>query len=429
MTVFDDIFNILLPNDPTHALFEFAHRIKRQHFLSLAVALCTMSTYAHVGQAGIGGINQVQVSNYSPIPKNTVIAQPQMLLLISDKHLNRPAFEITDDHRRGRQFEIVGHQCPIVALAFAACKDNVDLAKSLHKAFAHRNAIESRTAKPLDALPAAAVTQHIAAVIAQTSADAADGEVAIGLCNADIMPFTFFAGFDDTGAQIERIEQDRHVERVRNGRRHDRFGGQFGEFAKWQTQFTRVLSFDVEPGAPWYGDASIIETGLENHVAFGVCSARVQMDGSDRIHDFGIFERLCLVDDQEQPSVFLRAEPAEQIQGDLLYDQGFIPGGPPKKFAVIGPVGGVSEGPGQAIDRGAMADSKGHDQRPEVFPRLFGEVAFEGFEKTVQFFGNFADCNHTVSPTIIVCGYKCYRLKRPFLFGVNSYHDSDNRSV
>jgi hypothetical protein len=64
-----------------------------------------------------------------------------------------------------------------------------------------------------------------------------------------------------------------------------------------------------------------------------------------------------------------------------------------------------------------------------VFPGFLGEVLLERFEETLQFFRYFADCNHTASPTIFVCGYKCYRHQRPFLFGVSSYHDSENRSV
>ena len=429
MTVFDDIFNVLLPNGSTHAVFEFAHRLKRQHFVVLAVALCTMGLYAHVGQAGIGGVNQVQVSNYSPVPQNTVIAQPQMLLLVSDKHLNRPAFEITDDDGRGGQFEIVGHQRPIAALAFAACKDNVDFAKPLHNAFAHRNAIESCAAKAFDAVPAAAVTQHIAAVFPQTSADAADGKVAIGLGNGDIVPFTLFAGVDHGRAKIERIEQDRHVELFRKCRSGNGLGGEFRELTKRLTQFGGVFFFDIEPAAPWDGDASIIETGLEDHVAFGVGSTTVQMDSADGIHNIRILACLRLIDDQEHPPVFLRAQTSEHIQGDLLYDHRLVPDGPPKKLAVIGSVCRTSQGPGQPIDRGPMADGDGHDQGPEVLPGPLGEVAFERFEETLEFSRYFADCNHKASPTIIVCAYKCYRLKRPFLFGVYSYHDSENRSV
>ena len=306
-----------------------------------------MGLYAHVGQAGIDGVNQVQVSNYSPVSQNTVIAQPQMLLLVSDKHLNRPAFEITDDDGRGGQFEIVGHQRPIAALAFAACKDNVDFAKPLHNAFAHRNAIESCAAKAFDAVPAAAVTQHIAAVFLQTSADAADGKVAIG----HIVPFTLFAGVDHGRAKIERIEQDRHVELFRKCRSGNGLGGEFRELTKRLTQFGGVFFFDIEPAAQWDGDASIIETGLEDHVAFGVGSTTVQMDSAGGIHNIRILACLRLIDDQEHPPVFLRAQTSEHIQGDLLYDHRLVPDGPPKKLAVIGSVCRTSQGPGQPIDR------------------------------------------------------------------------------
>ena len=62
MTVFDNIFNILLPDYLVHGLFEFADRLKTQHFILLGLALCTLSFNAQVGQAGIGTIDQAQVS-------------------------------------------------------------------------------------------------------------------------------------------------------------------------------------------------------------------------------------------------------------------------------------------------------------------------------------------------------------------------------
>jgi hypothetical protein len=91
MTMFNDIFNRLLPNDLAHAIFEFTDRFKSQHFLGMMVlALCTLSLHAQVGQAGIGGIHQVQVSNHSLVPQDTVIRQPQLLFLILDQQLNLP---------------------------------------------------------------------------------------------------------------------------------------------------------------------------------------------------------------------------------------------------------------------------------------------------------------------------------------------------
>jgi hypothetical protein len=52
--------------------------------------LCTLGLQAHVGQAGIGAIHQVQVSDYSPAPQYAVSAQPQMLLFVLDQQFNLP---------------------------------------------------------------------------------------------------------------------------------------------------------------------------------------------------------------------------------------------------------------------------------------------------------------------------------------------------
>ena len=96
MTVFDNIVNIFLPDYLVHGLFDFADRLKTQHFIVFCLALCTLGLNTQVGQAGIGAINQAQVSCHCPVPQNAVIAQPQMLFLIFDQHFNRPAFEIVD---------------------------------------------------------------------------------------------------------------------------------------------------------------------------------------------------------------------------------------------------------------------------------------------------------------------------------------------
>ena len=94
MTMFDDIFNRLLPNHPAHAILQLTDRFKTQHFLGMMVlALCTRGFQAHVGQAGISGIHQVQVSNHSLVPQHAVIRQPQMLFLILDQQLNRPTLK------------------------------------------------------------------------------------------------------------------------------------------------------------------------------------------------------------------------------------------------------------------------------------------------------------------------------------------------
>ena len=49
MTVFDNIFDILLPDHLAQRLFEFADRFQSQHSILFRVALCTLGLYAQVG--------------------------------------------------------------------------------------------------------------------------------------------------------------------------------------------------------------------------------------------------------------------------------------------------------------------------------------------------------------------------------------------
>jgi len=81
MTDFDHIVHRLSPDRALQVGFELPNRRKRQHMFALVVALCTVGLETQVGQAGVGGIDQVQVSNHSPVPQHAVSAQPEMLLL------------------------------------------------------------------------------------------------------------------------------------------------------------------------------------------------------------------------------------------------------------------------------------------------------------------------------------------------------------
>ena len=70
MAVFDDIFDSLLPDQLTHPGLESAYRRKAQHCFGLVLPLCMLVLQGQVGQAGVGAIDQVQVSNDSPVPQN-----------------------------------------------------------------------------------------------------------------------------------------------------------------------------------------------------------------------------------------------------------------------------------------------------------------------------------------------------------------------
>ena len=99
MTRLDHVLHRVAPDHLREFRLELPNRGQAQHiFLALGLALCTVGGEAQVGQAGIGAINQVQVSNHSPVPQDAVIAQPQMLLLVLDQQFNRPATQVISDH-------------------------------------------------------------------------------------------------------------------------------------------------------------------------------------------------------------------------------------------------------------------------------------------------------------------------------------------
>jgi hypothetical protein len=60
---------------------------------------------------------------------------------------------------------------------------------------------------------------------------------------------------------------------------------------------------------------------------------------------------------------------------------------------------------------------------------MSGDLFFDRPEKTVQFFGNSADSNHTASMLISISQQNTYRQKRLFLFNGSHRLNHINRSV
>lgn len=71
------IIHRLSPDHTLQVGLELPDRWKRQHMLALVVALCTVGLETQVGQAGMGGVDQVQVSNHSLVPQHAVSTSPR----------------------------------------------------------------------------------------------------------------------------------------------------------------------------------------------------------------------------------------------------------------------------------------------------------------------------------------------------------------
>jgi hypothetical protein len=59
--------------------------------LACALALCTVTREAQVGQKGMGKADQMQVCNCGPIGAVLVVTQPQQLLTVFEEKFHRPA--------------------------------------------------------------------------------------------------------------------------------------------------------------------------------------------------------------------------------------------------------------------------------------------------------------------------------------------------
>jgi len=429
MAVLDNLFDILLPDPLAQRRFELADRLQSQHSNLLCVALCTLGLYAQVGQAGIGAVHQVQVSNYSPVPQNAVIAQPQMLFLVLDQHLNRPAFQIVGDDFFHRCSQIIRHQCNMFLIPFTTGEHDFDLAQFIQPADPLGQPVRRGFSQAVDITPGAAVVQDIPAVFAQLAGLGLDLKTAIRSSYADKMPLSFLAGVDDLRAQIECIEQDRDLEVVRQNRLPDGLAGQLGELEELDSQALGMFLFHIQQRGPRDRHAAIVQTDLDDGVAPTVLAGSMVKQFTDSIHLFGSLEGLSVINDEKQVAVFLVEQTAQQVQGNLLQDRRLPPVAAPEEFAVIGPVRAVSQEFDQSVDGAAVADAHGQHERPEIVVHMSGNLFFNGPEKTLQFFGNSADSNHTASMHITYCQYNGYRHERLFLFNGYHRHKNINRSV
>ena len=217
MRHFNNILNLLIPDNLVHLGFELADRRHRQHILGIVfMALCTLVIQANMGQAGIGTIDQGQVSNYRPVPPSTVIAQPQMLFLFFDHHLNCPTLQIAADNFLHRQAQVVRNQGNHITIVPALGEHNFNFAKFIHHSSTLSEFVGGGFTQPLNALPTASSVQNILTVFANFMFGRINSKPAIRLANPDITPFPCFTGIDNRRAKIERIEQNGDIEFLGN---------------------------------------------------------------------------------------------------------------------------------------------------------------------------------------------------------------------
>jgi hypothetical protein len=243
------------------------------------------------------------------------------------------------------------------------------------------------------------------------------------------MPFSLFAGIDHIGAKIKSVKQHRNFKSLRQTRTSYCLGRYLCKLAEWNFQPSGMFFFDVQPRTPRDSNTSIIQSNLHDSMAGSILSGGVVVKFANGLHLFGSFKGLGIIDNEKQMAVLFIEETREHIQGDLLHYYRFIPDASPEEFTVIGAMSTVPQQLDEFFNRTAMTDAHRQYHRPEIAVHMFGNLLFHRLEKTLQFFWDFADCNHVASLMITICRYKCYRLSRPFLFAVFNNHNVSNRSV
>jgi hypothetical protein len=123
----------------------------------------------------------------------------------------------------------------------------------------------------------------------------------------------------------------------------------------------------------------------------------MMMQFTNRFHLFRSLERLSVVDNEKQMVLFLGEQTTQHVQGDLLHDDRPIPVTSPKKFAVIRTMRTIPQRFDEPVDGTPVTDADRQNHGPEIAVNMFGNLFFDRGEKTLQFFGNSADGNHTAS--------------------------------
>jgi hypothetical protein len=382
-----------------------------------------------VGQAGIGTINQVQVSNHSPVPQYAIIAQPQMLFLILDKHLNRPSFQIVSYNGFHRSTQIVGDNCDMFTFSLTARENDLDCTQLIQFTNSLSQPVFLGFTQAGNVAPCAAVSQNIPAVFGKFAFNRTNRKPSIRLAYAYIMPFPLFAGIDNIWAKIKSVKQNGNLECFRQSSFPDCLASQFGKLTKGNLQVGGMFLFDIQQRSPWDGDTTVIQTHLQNGMAGSVLSGGMMMQFTNGLHLFRSLESLGIINNEEQIAVLLIEKTRQYIQCDLLHNGRLIPVAPPEKFTVIGAMSTVPQQLDEFINSTAMADTYSQYHRPEIAIYMFGNLLFGRPEKNVHFLGNLADGNHTASLLISACYKDTYRHRRLLLFD-NQYHqNSFNRSV
>ena len=356
--------NLLTPDNLVHAGFELADRRHRQHILGLVfVALCTLVLQTNMGQAGIGAIDERQVSNNRPIPPDAVIAQPQMLFLFLDHHLNRPSFQITADNLFHRGPQVIGHQRCHGPVPPASGEHDFNGAQFVHRSDALNQFVPAGFPQSLKAEAYTGAVQQIPAVRTDFMFLGIDRKPAIGLADADIMPVSLFADIRHGRTQIKGVEQNGELESVRDAGIQNHFAGQVRQLLEPNADSLGIFFFDIKPRGQWNSHAAIIQAGFDNGMARAVFAGGMMMEFADRLHLFGTLDRLGIINDHKTVVVPFFIPVFEHRQRLGSNDGCFIKGAAPQELAMIGPVGTASEQVNQSLNRTAVADADSYDQR------------------------------------------------------------------
>jgi hypothetical protein len=369
------------------------------------------------------------VSNYCLVPQETVIAKPQMLFLFLNHNLNSPTLEIMANDFFHRHICIIGYKCKNARIVSSLRKNNFDFTKLIHRSHSHGKFVSTGLFEPFDVIPSVLSSENILAIITDFVPSGIDFKPSIGLADADITPFSSFAGIGNLRAKIERVKQNGNIEFSRYISFVNKLGSQSGEFLKRDIQFICMLFFDIKERTQWNRYTSVEKACLEDCMSVAVFAAGVVMDFTHGIHFFGPLDRLGIIDNEHAVVDIFLVEFFERVKSERRNNFCFVEIASGHKFAMICPVSTVSQEIDKPFDGAAVTDTDSNNQRAKIVINVSRKTIFNRLEKRTCYCRDFTDSKHNASLHINYCINSNYTQKATCLFAVFYHKNSINRSV
>jgi hypothetical protein len=371
--------------------------------MTCALALCTWSRDAQVGQEGRGKTDPRQGYNGGPRGAVLVVAHPQPLLTVREELLHGPADFVPPDQLSRRPRWGVGHEPADLAGRVVAREDERPWTKRAKLAPAGVDGAVAGLALRFhgDEGVGAAPPKPVRAVATGSALPACLTHAAMPCQGSGTTTTLLSTSLHDRMAAIVGSKQDHNVAGAESLQRPDEWGGQLGPLPARESQRLGLLRLHIQPDAPGADVATAHQEGAAILVPpqVGVSHGVLQLS-----HRVQAVPPCCLLG---IINAHIDGLPRRRVQGPeprlgLLAEGGL--GVPARDHEAIIHAGPVGRGLQIAVAVGnippAPRTGDGPDQSAHVRPMIPVKVPMQGLKTRVKRGGNAEDA----APGVILRG-------------------------